>query len=101
MATAVMLAALLVAGAQGKVESGRAAFDRGEFTAARDSLLLALAGPPLDAASDATARTYLAAALFELGDPEAAAIQLRELFRRHPSAEVDPKFFVPPFVEGP
>jgi tetratricopeptide (TPR) repeat protein len=77
---------------------GVALYQRGEYEPARRALERELQSQSLTEKQRATARLYLAASLFELGDTSRTWAQLIELARSHPEQEVDPVLFPPEFV---
>lgn len=85
----------LVAEAQSR---GVDLYERGAYAKARRSLESELRAPGLSDRERATARLYLAASLYELGDAAGARTQLEELARDHPEHPVDPVLFPPEFV---
>jgi hypothetical protein len=95
----LMTALLLGASPASEVDAGVKAYQAGKFAAARDALAPLADRATVPAAQRARARTYLAAALYGLGDLGAAARELRRLAKEHPTVRLDEGEFFPELVQ--
>lgn len=94
---AVVLTAAVCFAAPAKLP-GMDAYSKGDYAAAARDLKVALDGKKLSAAESMTARMYLAAAHYALGDNASVENVLLELFRADPAARLDPNIFDPDLV---
>jgi len=88
----------MLLGVSSVVSNARAAYERGEYPTTVTLLQRALGSGLNDAGERATARLYLAAAYFAMGDANGADSVLGAFVQEAPAFKVDATLFPPPFV---